>query len=132
MPSKSVDPAVFTRLRDILRSVSPKYDVQHDTPDNFYLNVKSLMHKKKPVFFAAVQRKKNYVSFHLMPLYMNPVLQARVTADLKKRMQGKACFNFTEVDEKLFAQLADLVKTGDAGYLKCLEAAGVNVQLAKV
>ena len=28
--------------------------------------------------------------------------------ELRRRMQGKACFNFTRVDEALFAELATL------------------------
>jgi hypothetical protein len=35
---------------------------------------------------------KKYASIHLLALYMSPV---SVWADLKKRMQGKTCFNFT-------------------------------------
>ena len=31
---------------------------------------------------------------------------------LKQRMQGKACFNFTSVDEALFTELAALTERG--------------------
>jgi len=31
--------------------------------------------KGKPVRLAAIRMVKNYVSYHLMPVYMNPVLQ---------------------------------------------------------
>jgi len=46
-----------------------------------------------------------------------------ISADLKKRMQGKSCFNFKAVDEKLFKELGKLTKVGlqdykKAGYLK--------------
>ncbi len=51
---------------------------------------------------------KNYVSYHLMPVYMNRVLQKRISPELKKRMQGKACLNFSEVNPALFRQLTDL------------------------
>jgi hypothetical protein len=51
------------------------------------------------------------VSYHLMPLYMNPTLQAMVSPELKKRMQGKACFNFKkEPEPALLKELAALTK----------------------
>ena len=88
--------------------------------------VKDVIHRKGRVWFASIQCKKNYVTFHLMPLYMNAAMQKRVTPALKKRMQGKACFNFTEVDEALFASLAELVGTASAGYSAWLEAGGIR------
>jgi hypothetical protein len=59
---------------------------------------------------------KNYVSYHFMPVYMNGGMQKRIPPELKKRMQGKACFNFSEVDPKLFRQLAELTAAGFEGY----------------
>ena len=35
---------------------------------------------------------------------------------LRKRMQGKACFNFIEPDEALFRELADLTQRSAAGF----------------
>jgi hypothetical protein len=46
------------------------------------------------MWFGAVKLGKAYVSFHLMPLYMSPTLEKEISASLKKRMQGKTCFNF--------------------------------------
>jgi hypothetical protein len=37
---------------------------------------------------------------------------------LKKRMQGKACFNFTEVNPALFAELSDLTQRGIVAFTK--------------
>ena len=47
-----------------------------------------------------------------MPIYMNPKLQAAISPDLKKRMQGKSCFNFTSVDQGHIAELKKLTKAG--------------------
>ena len=44
----------------------------------------------RPLFAAAVQIKKSYVSFHLMPVYANPALLDSLSPALRKRMQGKA------------------------------------------
>ena len=55
---------------------------------------------------------KNYVSFHLLYLYYNPAANKALSPALKKRMQGKACFNFTAVDEDCFAELGRLIGDG--------------------
>ena len=80
----------------------------HDEDDNYYLNTSFVMKNKQPLFFGAVQIKKNYVSYHLMPVYVSPELLNDMTPALRKRMQGKSCFNFKTVDEPLFVELADL------------------------
>ena len=52
---------------------------------------------------------KAYVSVHLMPLSRCPPLNENISPALKKRMQGKACFNFKSVPEKtLIAELKRL------------------------
>ncbi|MDP3775598.1 MAG: hypothetical protein Q8Q85_15160 [Gemmatimonadales bacterium] len=67
------------------------------------------------LMFAAAAVKKNYVSYHLMPVYM---LQGSISPALKARMQGKACFNFTAPDAVLFKELADLTRRGYEGFRK--------------
>lgn len=68
--------------------------------------------------FAAVRTGKGYVSYHLLPIYMNPHLQNKISAELKRRKQGKACFNFSQPDEKLFAELAELTRLGLESFRK--------------
>lgn len=70
----------------------------------------------EPMWFGAVRLGKAYVSFHLMPLYMNPVMQAKVSAPLRKRMQGKTCFNFKKPEPELFADLEVLTRASAAFY----------------
>jgi|SRR6266540_3166351 len=102
----------FTQLRALLTPYARTMNVVKDTDTDYYLDTKSIGPNKKPICFAAVRIGKNYVSFYLMPVYMNPKLQATISSDLKKRMQGKACFNFKEVDANLFAELKALAKSG--------------------
>lgn len=68
------------------------------------------------MWFGGVQKMKNYVSFHLMPVYTHPALAAKIPPDLKKRMQGKSCFNFKAEDPELFAQLEVLTREAAAAY----------------
>ena len=60
----------------------------------------------------SVRRGKRYVSIYLMPVYADPSLMDGASPELRKRMQGKSCFNFTKVDEPLIGELESLVKTG--------------------
>jgi hypothetical protein len=68
------------------------------------------------MFFGAVQIKKNYVSFYLMPVYVFPELLKSISPALKKRMQGKSCFNFTAIDDAMVDELGELTKQGFERY----------------
>lgn len=107
---------VFAALKEILEPYEKHLHVLPYKPEYYCLVTRLAAHKGKPVWFAAIRMGKNYVSYHLMPVYMNPAMQKRIPPELKKRMQGKACFNFAEVDAGLFRQLADLTAAGFAGY----------------
>ena len=110
--------AIFLRLRSILQPYAGRLNVTADESDNYYLDTPYSDKYKKPIFFGAVQIKKNYVSFHLMPVYMNTALLDSMSPELRKRMQGKSCFNFTKPDEGLFTELAALTQKGFEGFAK--------------
>jgi len=55
--------------------------------------------------FAGVKLGRRYVSYDLMGLYRDPGLTKDMSQALRKRMQGKSCFNFTKVDDELFHEL---------------------------
>jgi hypothetical protein len=101
---------VFSVIRRVLASQERDFVVQSDTATDYTLVTKCPspfpQHKGNPMWFAAVKVGKAYVSYHLLPLYMAPTLQTKVSPELKKRMQGKACFNFKVVPDK--ATLASL------------------------
>lgn len=89
-----------------------------DGPEGFYTDTTRTDPKGKLEFFASAQVKKNAVSFYLMPVYCYPELLDGISVDLKKRMQGKSCFNFKTVDTELFKELADLVNRSYDRYKK--------------
>ncbi|MEJ7653340.1 MAG: hypothetical protein WKH64_08345 [Chloroflexia bacterium] len=68
------------------------------------------------MFFGATTIKKRYVSYHLMPVYIYPDLLEGASDGLRKRMQGKSCFNFVRLDELLVAELAALTEAGYRRY----------------
>lgn len=107
---------VFTELAAILRPYATKLSVEEDTPTELYVDTRHIQKNKKPLFFGAVQQKKNRVAFHLMPVYLKPALLDGISPELKKRMQGKSCFNFSTTDKQLFKELAALTKSSYASY----------------
>lgn len=102
---------VFTALKSILEQYEPNLTLLHNKSDNYYLNTTPSESNKKADFFGAVQIKKSYVAFHLMPIYYYPELLDNISPELKNRMQGKSCFNFKKKDDKLFAELNSLTKS---------------------
>jgi hypothetical protein len=107
---------VFAALKEILKPYEKHLHVLPYKPGYYCLVTRLADSKGKPMWFAAIRMGKNYVSYHFMPVYMNPAMQKCIPPQLKKRMQGKACFNFSEVDPALFRQLADLTAAGFEGY----------------
>jgi hypothetical protein len=47
---------------------------------------------------------------------MNPALLADVSPGLRKRMQGKSCFNFTSIVPEQVRELTDLTERGIASF----------------
>jgi hypothetical protein len=103
---------VFEALKPIFEEYAEKLGVQVDRPGQYYLESKSAIRKGQRLQFGGVKIGKAYVSFHLMPIYLNPKLQASISPELKKRMQGKSCFNFTQVEPGHIAELKKLTKAG--------------------
>jgi hypothetical protein len=103
---------IFARLRAILQEHASKFAVTADAPNHYCLEIRYSPKFKKAFPVAWVKVSKSYVSFHYMPIYFAPILQKSLSAGLKARMQGKSCFNFKAVDEKLFAELRQLTAKG--------------------
>ena len=106
---------IFSALRAVLKRHTGKLVVSENSPDRYC--VEGGLHPKhnKPMPIAWVEIGKNYVSFHHMGVYARPDLLKGVSEKLKARMQGKSCFNFTTLDEALFAELEQLtVRAFDA------------------
>src|SRR5215813_7086238 len=112
MTEKTEFKNVFAELKSIFKPYAGKMDVAQDTDAYYLLNTRYIMKNKQPLCFGGVRLGKNYVSFYLMSVYASPELMKGLSPELKKRMQGKSCFNFKEVDKKLFSELKTLTKHG--------------------
>jgi hypothetical protein len=104
----------FTALRRMLASCADNLLVTADQPGNYQVSSCEMKDRAgNPLFIAAVRTGKAYVSYHFMPVYMNPALQKQISPALQKRMQGKSCFNFTEPPSAArIEELATLTRTG--------------------
>ncbi len=109
----------FAALRWILTPYAKKMKVTYDEPTRYWISSPTQTDRSgNPLMAAAVILGKAYVSFHLLPLYMNPKLHREVPPSLKKRLHGKACFNFKSVEKDLLKELAALTKIGIADLKK--------------
>jgi hypothetical protein len=107
---------VDRRLRQILEPFRARLVASRDGPDGLTLEIPGL--EGKPWgYVAGVRPGKRYVSFYLMAVYAFPDLVESMSPELRRRMQGKSCFNFTTVDEPLFAELARIIEAGFERYL---------------
>jgi hypothetical protein len=105
--------STFETLRGVLSQFEGDLLVQIDKPGEYQLSSRTLKDRiGRPLFVAAVQTKKNYVSYHLMPIYTLPDLMKDLSPRLRKRMQGKSCFNFTTIDDAHVRELTRLTREG--------------------
>jgi hypothetical protein len=105
-------PEVFAALRAVLKRHVGGLVVTEDTASCFRLEGGTHPTHKKPFPIAWVSVEKTYVSFHHMAVYARPDLLKGVSKELKARMQGKSCFNFTATNPVLFAELESLTVRG--------------------
>ena len=106
---------VERRLREILEPYRGRLVATKDGPDGITLEIPGL--EGRPWGYVAGTRLgRRYVSFYLMPVYADPALATSISPALRRRMQGKSCFNFTVIDEALFEELAELASRGILGF----------------
>jgi hypothetical protein len=103
--------AVDRRLRAILEPYRGRFSVVGDGPKGLALHLRGLEDQPHG-FVAGVRPGKRYVSFYMMGVYGFPELAASMSPELRRRMQGKSCFNFSKVDEGLMAELEVLTGRG--------------------
>jgi hypothetical protein len=116
MPDDTQATAVFDRLAAIFAPYRSTLIAKADEPGDLSLETPPSTAYPSGLFFGAVKIGKRYVSFHLMPVYVHPDLLNGMSPELRKRMQGKSCFNFTRADDGLFAELETLTAAGFARF----------------
>ncbi len=61
-PAKPDFAAVFAALRQILEPFARELAVQTDKPGNFHIEAPTILHRRKPLYFAGIRTGKNYVA----------------------------------------------------------------------
>jgi hypothetical protein len=123
VPEADSFPELFKRLRDILSGIVPPFVVTEDSPGNYTLAVdRPDLQPEARRYFGAVNVRKNYVSYYLIGVYADPRLVDDLSPELRKRMQGKSCFNFSRIDEGLFAELTALTEKTAKVYPEVLDS----------
>lgn len=102
--------AVFARLKAILEPYARRMHVSGDAPGAFGVDMAPEEARNPTTWFGGIRKGKRYVSYYLMPVYAEPSLLDDASPELRRRMQGKSCFNFTRVDEPLLAELESLTR----------------------
>lgn len=112
-PAMALDD-VFAQLRQVMAANAPGTLVRVDQPGELHLDAPRPHYPDRPAsaYFGGVKIGKRYVSYHLMPVYADQAVYATISPALKKRMQGKSCFNFTRLDDATLAELAELTCRG--------------------
>ena len=101
--------AVEARLRRIFDPYRATLSVTKEGPGGIYLELPG--YEGTPWGYVGGTRVgKAYVSYYLTGAY-DGALRASMSPELRKRMQGKTCFNFTRIDEELFDELEGLTAT---------------------
>ena len=103
---------VYRRLKAILEPYGRRLHVTDESQTTYGIDVASEAERNPTTWFGGVRLGKRYVSYYLMPVYVDPSLAEMISPELKGHMQGKSCFNFSRVDEGLFGELDALTKQG--------------------
>lgn len=91
-----------------------RLDAKKDGPPQPYLDTRHIRCHGKPLFVGAVRINKPFVGDHRTPVCVKPALRDGTSPAPKRRMHGKSCLDFSEVDETPFDELASLTKAGFA------------------
>ncbi len=109
---------IFNKLKKNLEKFTPPMVVRIDT-----LNSSFEIIGNKPVpygydkklipgmFFATIAQRKDSVTFHFFPSYMNANLR-EVAPSLYKYLKGKTCFHFTKEEQVNEQELTLLLQEG--------------------
>jgi len=116
-PEKPDLDKTYAALKRLLTAQRTHTRVEVDKPGYYCLVSKKATFRGKPLWFAGVRKGKNYVSYYLMALYNCPAVgRMKLSPELKKRRQGKSCFNFTRPEPALLRELKTLTKAAATAY----------------
>jgi uncharacterized protein YdhG (YjbR/CyaY superfamily) len=75
---------------------------------------KYLIFKADDQQYVALANQKNYISLHLIPLYIFPELQTKLDASGRNLKCGKGCINFKRAEDLPLEVIAEIISANDA------------------
>jgi len=110
--------ATFERLKAMFRPYAPLGVTLKDEPGRYYIGTHEVRAKDGyRTGFGGTEIHKTYVSAHLIPVYVHPELAPPPGSPLRRRMQGKSCFNFTSPDDPSLGAFETLLAESAARFL---------------
>jgi hypothetical protein len=103
---------LFDRFKAMLAPYAAKMHVSAALPGMYGVDMAPEGERDPSTWFAGTRLGKRYVSYYLMPIYVQPSLLDDISPELRRRMQGKSCFNLSKVDEGLLDELEALTRKG--------------------
>lgn len=90
--------------------------VRASMPDGYREEVtaKYLTFKAEGEWYVALASQKNYLSLHLVPIYVYPELRAKLDAGGKKVKCGKGCINFKRAEELPLEAIGEIIGANSA------------------
>ena len=115
---------IFNKLKKNLEKCIPPMVVSVDSPDGTYeiMGNKPVPYgyAKKIVpgmFFAQIAHRKESVTLHFFPIYMNSEMK-EVAPLLNKYLKGKTCFHFNKEEQINEIELGLLLEKGIVAWKK--------------
>ena len=105
---------LFAQLRPLIERHAWALAVVRDEPGDFQVQTTKAGPSGTHMWFGAVQTRASHVSVHVMPAYSHPDVMEGVSDDLRARMQGRSCFNFTPktATPELLDELSQVIERG--------------------
>ncbi len=115
---------IFNKLKKNLEKFTPPMVVTMNSSNSSYEIIGNKPvpygYNKKIVpgmFFALIAQRKDSVTFHFFPLYMDPKLK-EVAPSLYKCLKGKTCFHFNKEEQINEKELILLLEKGIIAWKK--------------
>ena len=115
---------IFENIKSVLQKQSPPMVVSKNTKDCFELiGNKAVPYGSKKVmapgmYFSSVVVRKDMISFHFFPIYMNREIFESLIPNMIKLLKGKSCFNFKKPEQVNEKELSALLKKGIEAWTK--------------
>ena len=116
---------IFDKVKKELEKCCPPMAISKDKIDVFeIMGNKPVPYGYKKVivpgmYFCSVLIKKEMISLHFFPIYIQPDLFKDLAPNLFKCLKGKPCFNFKKEEQVDSKELAALLKKGVEAWKKC-------------